>query len=107
MPPKTQQKSKAQKAMAASASKNKKKKWSKGKNRDKVALQVLMDADTFERMGKEVPKMKMVTPSTLSERLKINLSLARQAIKTLEAEGKIRPVLKSSKQLIYTRATNA
>ena len=28
----------------------------KGKNRDKVALQVLMDADAFERMGKEVPE---------------------------------------------------
>ena len=40
MPPKTQQKSKAQKMAAAQASKGKKKKWSKGKMREKAANQI-------------------------------------------------------------------
>merc|ERR1711907_283160 len=52
----------------------------------------------------EVPKMKMITPSILSDRLRINGSLAA-TLKHLEAEGKIRAITKHSAQLIYTRAT--
>ena len=61
MPPKVAQKSKAQKAMAASASKNKKKKWSKGKVREQANHATLFDAETFKRLEKEVPKMKMIS----------------------------------------------
>ena len=50
MPPKTQQKSKAQKMAAAQASKGKKKKWSKGKSREKSNAMVLFDKDTYERL---------------------------------------------------------
>ena len=108
MPAKIQQKSKAAKMAAATASRGgKKKKWSKGKQRDQAKNLVLFDEDTWARMEKEVPKMKMITAATMSERLKINLSLARAAIKHMEEKGEIRPILKCSKQLIYTRASNA
>jgi len=106
MPPKTQQKSKAQKMAAAQASKSKKKKWSKGKVRDTANHATLLDKDTFKRMEKEVPKMKMITLSTMSERLKINCSIARRCIRYLEEKGEIRKVYKTQAQTIYTRATN-
>ena len=106
MPPKVQQKSKAQKAMAASASKNKKKKWSKGKVREKANLATLFDKETYSRLEKEVPKMKMISLSTVSERLKINCSLARRACRILEDKGLIRLVYSSNSQMLYTRATN-
>jgi ribosomal protein S25 len=65
-------------------------------------------------------KMKLITPSGLIERLKINGSLARAALKYMEAvrivilllftfpyiylqEGKIALVSKHSKQWVYTR----
>ena len=60
----------------------------------------------FDKMLVEVPKMKMITPSILSDRLRVNGSLARATIAHLEAEGLIRPITKHSAQLIYTRATN-
>ena len=47
--------------------------------------------------------MKLVTPSALVERLKINSSLARAACKFLAEEGKIQPVEVHNKQRIYTR----
>jgi small subunit ribosomal protein S25e len=50
--------------------------------------------------------MKLVTPSALVERLKINGSLARAACKFLAEEGKIAVVEKHHKQQIYTRVTN-
>jgi len=51
--------------------------------------------------------MKLITPSAVSERLKINGSLARKGIKELMAQGKIRLVHYHHAQQIYTRATNA
>jgi small subunit ribosomal protein S25e len=56
-------------------------------------------------MLKEIPSMKLITPSTVSDRLKIRGSLARRAIKFLEEKGKIIPVVKHHSQTIYTRAT--
>merc|ERR1712153_69248 len=58
----------------------KKKKWSKGKVREKLNNMVCFDQATYDRMMKEVATFKLVTPSAISERLKINGSLARRAI---------------------------
>ena len=106
MPPKVQQKSKEAKMAAAMAGgKSKKKKWSKGKVRDQVANKVLFDEDTYARLLAEVPKMKLITPSALVERLKINGSLARAAIKELENDDKIKRVSYHHSQWVYTRST--
>ncbi|GJN18815.1 hypothetical protein PR202_gb06017 [Eleusine coracana subsp. coracana] len=86
--------------------KQKKKKWSKGKQKEKVNNAVLFDQATYDKMLTEVPKFKQITPSILSERLRVNGSLARRAIKELMARGLIRMVAVHSSQQIYTRATN-
>jgi small subunit ribosomal protein S25e len=49
--------------------------------------------------------MKLITPSALVERLKINASLAKLAIKELEAADIIKRVSYHHAQWIYTRAT--
>merc|ERR1712004_871735 len=105
MPPKVQQKTKEQKMAAAMAgSKGKKKKWSKGKSRDKVDNKVLFSKEQYDRLNSEVPKMKLITVSTVVEKLKISGGLARRALKELAEEGTIRPVCLSRAQRIYTRA---
>ena len=73
--------------------------------KEKVNNLVLFDKATYDKLIAEVPKYKMITPSVLSDRLRINGSLARAAIKQLLAEGAIRPVVESHHQAIYTRAT--
>lgn len=104
MPPKVQQKSKEQKMAAAMAGgKGKKKKWSKGKARDKVDNKVLMTKEQHDRLHSEVPKMKLITVSGVVEKLKISGGLARRALRDLEEDGKIRAVLVSRAQQIYTR----
>lgn len=104
---KAQQKTKEQKAKAAMSGggKGKKKKWSKGKVREKAFNMVLFDKPTYEKLINDVPKMKLITASTIVERLKVNGSLARKALKELENQGLIRKVVGHQKQLIYTRAT--
>lgn len=68
--------------------KAKKKKWSKGKVRDKLNNQVLFDKATYEKLYKEVPQYKLITPSVVSERLKVRGSLARRGLAELRDKGK-------------------
>ena len=106
MGPKVQQKTKEQKLAAALAgAKSKKKKWNKGKVREKLNAKILFDEDTLTRFNTEVPKMKLITPSGLIERLKITGSLARAALRQMEAEGKITLIQSHGAQMIYTRNT--
>lgn len=94
-------------AAAMAGGKGKKKKWSKGKQREKVANKVLFEEELYARFNAEVPKMKLITPSALVERLKLGGSLARMAIKELEEKGEIKRISYHSSQWVYTRATAA
>merc|ERR1711921_7595 len=113
MPPKKDTKSKApskapaKKKEGGSGGKAKKKKWSKGKVRDKLNNLVLFDKATHDKLLKEVPSYKLITPSVVSERLKISGSLARRALDDLQQKGLIRQVVKHHAQLVYTRTTKA
>ncbi|KAJ3476467.1 hypothetical protein NLI96_g11138 [Meripilus lineatus] len=94
------------KAKAAAASSGgkaaKKKKWSKGKVKDKAQHAVTLDKATYDRIIKEVPTFRFISQSILIERLKINGSLARVAIRHLEKEGQIKRIVHHSSQLIYS-----
>ncbi|ODV92138.1 hypothetical protein CANCADRAFT_42755 [Tortispora caseinolytica NRRL Y-17796] len=92
-------------AAAQSSSKKSKKKWSKGKVKDKAQHTPLLDQTLYDRLIKDASTSKLVTVSVLVDRLKINGSLARRALRELEAQGVIRPVINHSKQQTYTRAS--
>lgn len=62
-------------------------KWSKGKVRDKLNNLVLFDKATYDKLYKEVPNYKLITPAVVSERLKIRGSLARNALQELLGKG--------------------
>ena len=80
----------------------KKKKWSKGKVKDKAQHAVTLDKPLYERILKDVPSFKFISQSILIERLKINGSLARIAIRHLEKDGQIKRIVHHSQQLIYS-----
>merc|ERR1711900_12521 len=88
-----------------SGGKAKKKKWSKGKVRDKLNNLVFFDKATYDKLLKEVPSYKLITPSVVSEGLKIRGSLAKLALRELHSKGQIKLVSKHHAQIIYTRAT--
>nr|XP_038936112.1 40S ribosomal protein S25-like [Rattus norvegicus] len=84
-----------------------KKKWSKGKNKvqDKLNNLVLFDKATYDKLCKEVPNYKLITPAVVSRRLKIQGSLARAVPQELRSKGLIKLVSKHRAQVIYTRDT--
>uniref|UniRef100_A0A2K5M3R0 40S ribosomal protein S25 n=1 Tax=Cercocebus atys TaxID=9531 RepID=A0A2K5M3R0_CERAT len=69
--------------------------WSKGKVQDKLNNLVLSDKVTYDKLCKEVPNYKLITPAVVSERLKIRGSLARahraQVIYTRNTKGRDAP----------------
>merc|ERR1712105_117065 len=95
----------AKKKEGSGGGKAKKKKWSKGKTRDKLNNLVLFDKGTYDKLYKEVPSYKLITPSVVSERLKIRGSLARFALQELHQKGLIRQVVQHRAQVIYTRSS--
>ncbi|KAI1725280.1 s25 ribosomal protein domain-containing protein [Ditylenchus destructor] len=113
MPPKTTKKAdgKGGKAPAKQAKtgggggKAKKKKWSKGKVRDKLNNMVLFDKATYDKLYKEIVSVKLITPSVVSERLKVRASLAKAGLRELLAKGLIKCVVKHGGQQVYTRTT--
>ena len=55
--------------------------------RDKLNNLVLFDEATYEKLLKEVPSYKLITPSVVSERMKISGSLARRALDDMNQKG--------------------
>merc|ERR1739842_142686 len=89
---------------AMACGRSKKKKWCKGKITEKLSNMVMFDKATYDKMIKEIPKAKLITPAVVSERLKVNGSVARQAIRHLEEKGYIASVgEKHAAMMIYTR----
>ncbi|XP_028788616.1 40S ribosomal protein S25-like [Neltuma alba] len=86
--------------------KQKNKKWSKGKQKEKVNTMVLFDQATYGKLLSEVPKYNLITPSIMFDRLRINGSLARRAIKDLMARGSVTLIAAHASQQIYTRSSS-
>lgn len=72
--------------------------------RDKLNNLCLFDKTTYDKLYKEVPNYKLITPAVVSERLKIRASLARRALRELLAKGVVKEVMKHHTLAIYTRA---
>jgi len=105
--PKGGAKAPKKKDVPGGGSKAKKKKWSKGKVRDKLQNMVLFDQATYDKLYKEIVSVKLITPSVVSERLKVRASLAKAGLRELHSKGHIKCVVKHGSQLVYTRATKA
>uniref|UniRef100_A0A2I3GT33 40S ribosomal protein S25 n=1 Tax=Nomascus leucogenys TaxID=61853 RepID=A0A2I3GT33_NOMLE len=72
-----------------------KKKWSK----------VVFDKPTYDKLCKEVPNHKLISPAVVSERLQIRGSLARAALQESLSKGLNKLVSKHRAQVIYIRNT--
>jgi small subunit ribosomal protein S25e len=94
----------AAKPSSSSGGKKAKKKWSAKKVKDKANNMVVLDKPTYERLFKEVPTYKLISQSVLVDRLKLNGSLARVALKELTAQGLIKPLTIHHAQVIYSKS---
>jgi ribosomal protein S25/ubiquitin len=83
----------------------KKKKWAgKSKGKDKQTFKVIFDDTVLQEMITALPTYKLITVAVVSERLKVNGSVARQGIIALERRGVIKRVDRVGQMYIYTKA---
>eukprot|EP00742_Colponemidia_sp_Colp-10_P010951 GILJ01012092.1.p1 GENE.GILJ01012092.1~~GILJ01012092.1.p1 ORF type:complete len:143 (+),score=48.35 GILJ01012092.1:34-429(+) len=103
MPPKKDDKAKKS-APANKGAKKTTKKWSKGKTREALQNAVMFDKATLDKLNTEVPKWKLITPTVVSDRLKISAALASKGLRMLAEKKTIKLVSASSKFKIYARS---
>merc|ERR1711974_161544 len=72
--------------------------------RSLITLSILMKP--LMKLLSDVPNSRLITVSTIADKLRVNGSLARVAIRDLEAKGKIRRVSTHNSQLLYTSLPN-
>ena len=71
----------------------KKKKWSAAKSKDKLNLSVFWTKQAHDKLCKDlVAKEVYLTPSKVSDKLKVNVSCAREALQELLKKGVLQPV---------------
>lgn len=70
--------------------------------KDKAQHAVVLDKTIADKLNKDVQSYRLITVATLVDRLKINGSLARQALTDLEDRGVIKKVVGHSKLSIYS-----
>lgn len=70
--------------------------------KDKANHAVVLDKNTNEKLQKDVQSYRLITVAVLVDRLKINGSLARQALKDLEEKGTIKKVVAHNSNNIYS-----
>ncbi|EZG67238.1 ribosomal protein S25 [Gregarina niphandrodes] len=101
--PTKEKKTKAQIAQAAAAGSRARKKV-KARKVEKVRNAVFFDEASYKKLETEVPRMKVITPYVVSDRLKITVSLARKGLRELESKNLIKRVSDYESSMIYTRA---
>ena len=70
----------------------KKKKWSAAKSKDKLNLSVFWTKQAHEKLKDLVAKEAYLTPSKVSDKLKVNVSCAREALQELIKNEVLKPV---------------
>ena len=86
-------KPKVPKALKPGGGAVKKKKWSAAKQKDKLNLAVFWTKQNHEKLLKDlVAKEVYLTPSRVSDKLKVNVSCAREALRELLQNEVLKPV---------------
>ena len=86
-------KPKVPKALKPGGGAVKKKKWSAAKSKDKLNLSVFWTKQAHEKLLKDlVAKETFLTPSRVSDKLKVNVSCAREALQELIKNEVLKPV---------------
>lgn len=75
--------------------------------KDKSNHAVVLDKTTSDKLQKDVQSYRLITVATLVDRLKINGSLARAALRDLEEKGVIKKVVGHSKLAIYSESSSS
>lgn len=77
----------------------------KGRAHESVRRTLVISAEQKQEMEKEIPSMRVITPSTVAQKYSIRVSIAKAVLAELEAKQLIRKVSTSGKFRLYTKTS--
>jgi ribosomal protein S25 len=70
-----------------------------------VRRQLIISEEQKQDMEKEIPTMKVITPSAIAQKYGVRVSIAKAVLAELESKGLIRQVTSEGKFRLYSKAT--
>ena len=64
-------------------------KWGRVKEFESIERALIIDKDLKEKMIKEIPKQKVITPTSICQRYQVRMHVAKEILKELETSGSI------------------
>ena len=78
-------------------------KWGRVKEFESIERALIVDKDQKEKMLKEIPKQKVITPTSICQRYQVRMHVAKELLKELEASG----IIAFHKKTSYTKVYKA
>ncbi|MFX1474415.1 MAG: eS25 family ribosomal protein [Promethearchaeota archaeon] len=75
----------------------------KGKVHETVRRTLLISTEQKQEMEKEIPSMRVITPSIVAQKYGVRVSIAKAVLIELEAKHLIRKVISGGKFKLYTK----
>ena len=77
----------------------------KGRRHEAVRRDLVISAEQKQDMEKEIPTMRVITPSAIAQKYGVRVSIAKAVLAELESKGLIRQVTSEGKFRLYSKAT--
>ncbi|MHA1649127.1 MAG: hypothetical protein ACTSYB_02945, partial [Candidatus Helarchaeota archaeon] len=94
---------KKKKSTSAKPKRAKPKKWgvSAKEKEEHAERDMFIEEDLIETIRKEVPKMKMITPSLVAQKFNVRISIVKKILRELAEENKIKTYIYSNRLKVY------
>jgi len=97
---------KKNKPLAKQSSRNSESQEETASSRPEAVRRELIISETQKQeMEKEIPTMRVITPSAIAQKYGVRVSIAKAVLAELESKGLIRQVTSEGKFRLYSKAT--
>ena len=77
----------------------------KTSSRETVRRELVISEQQKQDMEKEIPTMRVITPSAIAQKYGVRVSIAKAVLTELESKGLIRQVSSEGKFRLYSKST--
>lgn len=77
----------------------------KSSRHEAIRRELIISEEQKQEMEKEIPTMRVITPSAIAQKYGVRVSIAKAVLTELESKGLIRQVTSEGKFRLYSKAT--
>ena len=96
---------KKNKSISKQSSKDEKQKEETKSRHEAVRRELVISEEQKKEMEKEIPTMRVITPSAIAQKYGVRVSIAKAVLTELESKGLIRQVIAEGKFKLYSKTS--